>query len=45
MEGARGEECLLRLENSQLKVLVADMSLKNIVLKYILIGTAEDPDY
>ncbi len=43
-QATSGEVCFLRLENSQLNELVADLSLKNVVLKNSLIGTADDLD-
>ena len=39
-----GEVISLRKENSQLKELVADLSLKNVVLKKNLVGTDGDLD-
>lgn len=39
-----GEVFSLRKENSQLKELVADLSLKNVVLKKNLVGTGGDLD-
>jgi hypothetical protein len=39
-----GEVRFLGLENSQLKELVADLSLENVMLKKGLNGTAEDLD-
>jgi len=47
LEGLRGEEsiaALCRKENGQLKELVADLSLKNVVLKKSLAGTGGDLD-
>ena len=43
-QATSGEVRSLRLENSQLKELVADLSLKNVVLKKSLAGTGEDRD-
>jgi transposase len=43
-QATSGEVGSLRKENSQLKVLVADLSLKNQVLKKSLAGTGEDVD-
>ena len=43
-QATSGEVRSLRLENSQLKELVADLSLKNVVLKKSLAGTGEDVD-
>lgn len=39
-----GQVKALRQENSQLKELVADLSLKNVVLKKNLVGTDRDLD-
>jgi transposase len=43
-EATSGEVVELRRENSQLKQLVADLSLRNLTLKKSLAGTGEDPD-
>jgi len=43
-QATSGEVVHLRKENSQLKELVADLSLKNVVLKKSLAGTGEDLD-
>ena len=43
-EATSGEVLSLRKENSQLKELVADLSLKNVVLKKSLAGTGEGLD-
>lgn len=43
-QATSGEVRSLRQENSQLKELVADLSLKNVVLKKSLAGTGEDLD-
>ena len=43
-QATSGEVLSLRKENSQLKELVADLSLKNVVLKKSLAGTGEDLD-
>jgi len=43
-QATSGEVVDLRKENSQLKVLVADLSLKNQVLKKSLAGTDRDLD-
>jgi len=43
-QATSGEVTSLRKENSQLKELVADLSLKNQVLKKSLTGTGEDQD-
>jgi hypothetical protein len=43
-QASSGEVVSLRKENGQLKELVADLSLKNQVLKKILAGTGGDLD-
>jgi len=43
-QATSAEVLSLRKENSQLKELVADLSLKNVVLKKSLAGTGEDLD-
>ena len=43
-QATSGEVRSLRQENNQLKELVADLSLKNVVLKKSLAGTGEDLD-
>ena len=43
-QATSGEVLTLRKENGQLKELVADLSLKNVVLKKSLAGTDGDPD-
>ena len=43
-QATSGEVISLRKQNSQLKELVADLSLKNVVLKKSLAGTGEDLD-
>ncbi len=43
-QATSGEVVGLRQENGQLKVLVADLSLKNQVLKKSLAGTGRDQD-
>ena len=43
-QATSGEVLSLRKENSQLKELVADLSLKNVVLKKSLAGTGGDLD-
>ena len=43
-QATSGEVLSLRKENSQLKELVADLSLKNVVLKKSLAGTDEGLD-
>jgi transposase len=43
-QATSGEVMSLRKQNSQLKELVADLSLKNVVLKKSLAGTGEDLD-
>ena len=43
-QATSGEVLSLRKENSQLKELVADLSLKNVVLKKSLAGTGEGLD-
>jgi len=43
-EATNGEVTRLRQENSQLKHLVADLSLRNLTLKKSLEGTGEEAD-
>ena len=43
-QATSGEVLTLRKENGQLKELVADLSLKNVVLKKSLAGTGGDLD-
>lgn len=43
-QATSGEVMGLRKQNSQLKELVADLSLKNVVLKKSLAGTGEGLD-
>ncbi len=43
-QASSGEVLTLRKENGQLKELVADLSLKNVVLKKSLAGTGGDLD-
>ncbi len=43
-QATSGEVVSLRKENGQLKELVADLSLKNVVLKKSLAGTGGDQD-
>ena len=43
-QATSGEVVHLRKENGLLKELVADLSLKNVVLKKSLAGTGGDPD-
>ena len=43
-QATSGEVLSLRKENGQLKELVADLSLKNVVLKKSLAGTGGDLD-